>query len=483
MYVDSAVAYADGAVTINSVNIQGNAVVISATGSAASEDGMYHLIASAASESAPTGTEVATQAVGAPTFSVPLNKGQADSVLYKKFTVCVMAGGALAPVSNSMYILNPEACAAATPARMDNGIKGLFPEVNNAIAAKNQLADLGIKQVNINVPISMVSALGAFDQQVQKYNSLGIQVNMILLADKAAGKDYISPLSYKGMNTKNSSYFAFNVSDPEACTRIGDAAATIAARYSNVGYGQVDNFIIGNEVNAWRAWNYMKFSSNDQFANEYYKAIRVMYNGIKSANGNANVYTCIDHQWAVPEASYYMAGREFLTRLNTYVSTQGNIDWRVAVHPNNYWLLATKAWELNGQVTHDQSSKYVTMANFEILTDFLSMPEMLSPTGAVRSVKISELGYSSHKGEGDQAASVVFAYLVASNNSHVDGIVIHREADSKAEIKQGIKGGLCNVDGTPKTAYSFYQNPLDPSVIAQASALAGVDLSSLIVAR
>ena len=478
---NTSIVKAEGLVTINSVNIQGDNVVISTSGAVPSEDGVYHLVASAASQTAPDGVDLVQQASNV-TFTVPLNRGTENSLLYKKFTVCVMSGGALTPVSNSMFILNPEACALTNPARMDNGIKGVFPEVGNAIADQNHLADLGIQQVNINVPISTLPILGTFDQQVQKYNALGIQVNMIILADKGAGADYISPLSYKGMSKKQS-FYAFNASSPEALQRIGDAAATIASRYSNVGYGQVDNFIIGNEVNAWQTWNYMKFSNNDEFVNEYYKAFRVMYNGIKSANANANVYTCIDHQWAVPEASYYMAGREFLTRFNTHVSTEGNIDWRVAVHPNNYWLLATKAWELNSKVKHDQSSQYVTMANFEILTDFLSMPEMLSPTGAVRSVKISELGYSSHKGQGDQAASVVFAYLVASNNSHVDGLVIHREADTKTEIKQGIYGGLCDVNGNPKAAYNLYKNPLDPSIIAQANAYAGVDLTSLIVAR
>ena len=65
----------------------------------------------------------------------------------------------------------------------------------------------------------------------------------------------------------------------------------------------------------------------------------------------------------------------------------------------------------------------------------------------------------------------------------MDGLVIHREADTKTEIKQGIYGGLCDVNGNPKAAYNLYKNPLDPSIIAQANAYAGVDLTSLIVAR
>lgn len=478
---DAATVQAEGAVTINSVTINGGSITISTSGSVGSEDGMYHLIASAANQVAPVGEDVAQQSVGVNVFSVPLNKGLPNTNLYKKFTVCVMAGGQLAPVSNSMFILNPEACASAAPARMDSGIKGIFPEIRPAIADKNLIASLGVSQVNLNVPISKLAVLGAYDCLVQKYNSMGIQVNMILLADKNAGSTYLSPLSYKGM--KKQSFFAFNASSPEGLEAVGNAAATIAARYAGVGYGQVDNFIIGNEVNAWTVWNYLNVGSNEEFVNEYYKAFRVMYNGIKSANANANVYTCIDHQWARPEASYYMSGKEFIQRFNSHVATEGNVDWRLAVHPNNYWLLATKAWELNNKVTHDQSSPYVTMANLEILTDFMCTPEMLSPTGAVRSIKIAELGYSSHKGEADQAASVVFAYLVASNNRYIDGLVILREADDNVEKKQGISCGLCKIDGSPKMGFTFYQNPTDPAVVAKASAIAGVDLNSRVVPR
>ena len=39
------------------------------------------------------------------------------------------------------------------------------------------------------------------------------------------------------------------------------------------------------------------------------------------------------------------------------------------------------------------------MANLDVLTDFLCTPDILSPTGAVRTVKCSEVGYSSTNGE------------------------------------------------------------------------------------
>ena len=109
--LNTTIVKAEGAVVINSATIQGDSVIVSVSGGATSEDGMYHLVASSACEAAPSGMDVAQQPVYGTTFTFPLNKGQVGTALYKKFTVCVILGGKLTPVSNSMYILNPEACA------------------------------------------------------------------------------------------------------------------------------------------------------------------------------------------------------------------------------------------------------------------------------------------------------------------------------------------------------------------------------------
>ena len=43
--------------------------------------------------------------------------------------------------------------------------------------------------------------------------------------------------------------------------------------------------------------------------------------------------------------------------------------------------------------------------------------------------------------------------------------------------------GLTGLQGEHKMAYEFYKNAADPSVIAQASQAAGVDLTTLITPR
>lgn len=470
-------------VTISGVLIQGSDVVIASSGTASSDDGLYHLVASDAYQVAPTGTDIAqVPASAAATFTVPLNKNTGDSVLFKKFTVCTVSGGALKAVSNSMYITNPEACASYANPRMDRGKKGILPALDPGTHSKNQPAQLGAQQVNLNIYTSHLGNLAGYDFAVQKFNSLGIQVNVIFLVDNGTPGQYLNPYSADQFGLHN--YYGLNATNADGVAALESAAKLLASRYSgSQGHGQVDNFIIGNEVNAWWLWNYMNTGSNDVFVNEYANAFRIMYNGIKSENANANVYTCIDHQWARAEASYYISGKEFLTKFNNKIKSEGNIDWRVAIHPYNAPLTSPMAWETSSNVTHAQNSPYVTMANIEVLTDYLSTPDLLSSTGAVRTVKCSEVGYTSLMGEQYQAASLVFAYIAAMNNSYVDGLVISRELDDVGEIGQGLAYGLCNPDGSQKMGFSYYQNAGDPAIIAQASSIAGVDLTTLVKPR
>ncbi len=491
---------AAGGVAIGGVLIQGADVVISTSGSASSEDGMFHLVASDVNQAAQAGTDVAqAPAAAGTTFTVPLNKGAANSMLYKKFTVCTMNGGALTPASNSMFITNPEACATVSARRMDYSKKGILPALETWVASKNQPRDLGATQVTLTLPLSWITAgsgvpyqyngktynfetarLSGYDFSLRKYNDQGCQVSVIIVVDQNADGNFISPYSRDGLGAHN--YYGLNATTTEGAEMLAAAASYLANRWTGRGFGQVDNFIIGNEVNAYTMWNYMNCPSQGVFVTEYANAFRVIYNAIKSENASANVYTCIDHQWARAEASGYMSGKGFLSTFNSVISSQGNIDWRVAAHPYSAVLTDPCAWSTTN-APHSQSAPYVTMYNLDVLTDFLSTPELLSSTGAVRSVKISELGYTSLGGEDIQAASVVYAYMVAMNNSHVDGFILSRESDHADEVAQGLAYGICNADLSKKQAYSFYQRVDDPNVIAQASAIAGVDLNSLITPR
>ena len=367
-----------------------------------------------------------------PSFTFSLNKNSANSNLFKKFTIVAIQNGVPNAVSNSVYITNPEASATHTAARRDGGIKG-------------------------------------------------IQVTFIVLNDLGADPTLIHPLARDGAAAN---YYALNAADQAGTEKLAAVASFLGQRYSNTGHGTVDNWIIGNEVNARHPWNYMQSTDVNQYAAAYADEFRIMYNGLKSENANAQVYVATDQQWAVgSNPSQYYGSRPFLVAFNDYIRAEGNIDWRLSSHPYNVPLYDPNNWTPTGYATHSQSSRYVTMQNIDVITDFLFQPEMLSPSGNVRSLKLSEVGYTSSAGEQQQAVAVTYAYLQAANNRYVDGLIISREMDEAAEIAQGMAVGLLNGSAQPKMAYDFYKHAGDPNYLAQASAMAGVDLTSRITVR
>ena len=278
-----------------------------------------------------------------------------------------------------------------------------------------------------------------------------------------------------------------NAATTDGIEYLAAVSSFLAQRYSGLPlagmYAKVDNFVIGNEVNAWRQWNYMNCGSMAAYTKQYADAFRVMYTGIKSTNSNANVYVCTDHQWGFSQRSVYGA-KAFLTEFNNDIRSQGNIDWRLAFHAYNYPLTNAVAWAPTANVQRSQNTKYVSVYNIDVVTDFLCQADFLSPTGAVRTVKLSEQGYTSALSEEQQSVSIVYAIMVANNNSIIDGIIISREKDDPVvEIPQGLANGLLTTGNRSKSSYRFYQNAESAETIAEASAMAGVDLNTLLAPR
>ena len=339
----------------------------------------------------------------------------------------------------------------------------------------DDVLELGVDQVICNQ--ASYQNLDTYMPLAQNCKNNGITFTMILLNNFGASDPDLLPVDSPVEGVGN---YAFNSTTPEGETAVRNYARTMANYYGDY----VSNWVIGNEVNARQPWNYMQSSNVNQYAAEYAKAFRIMYNGLKSENANAQVYVATDQQWAVASnASQYYGSRPFLVAFNDYIRSEGNIDWRLSSHPYNVPLYDPNNWTPTGYATHSQSSRYVTMQNIDVITDFLSQPELLSPSGNVRSLKLSEVGYTSSAGEQQQAIAVTYAYLQAISNRYVDGLIISREMDEAVEIAQGMAVGLLNGSAQPKMAYDFYKHAGDPNYLAQASAMAGVDLTSHITVR
>lgn len=416
-------------------------------------------------------------------FHIPRYFAGTESSVLHKFVVAVKKDGEYVPVSAPHYVTNQEAYAKYRSGR-DAGIskKGLLVDPNKL--RTSELDDLGVKQAAYNIPVSRIlghSTDGIHDTVYYKYNgktyafngqvmseydlvfgiltAKGIEVTAIILNDASYSyPELLHPLSRGGIGS--APYYAFNASDEEGCEYLAAIGSFLAERYSgkSSGRGLVSNWVIGNEINARKEWNYMEYVSLESYVEEYARAFRMFYNAIKSVNSSARVYISLDQQWDRNiSGNRDYDTKDILDEFNRQIKREGNIDWGLALHPYNVPLTTPYTWNASKYVKNSPDTSMVTMANIDVVTDYLEREEFLTEEGEVRSVSLSELGYTSSLGENVQAAAIVYAYKKAEANEHIDAILFSRQTDAVEEIAQGLALGLNHADGSHKYAYSVYK--------------------------
>lgn len=453
----------------------------------ASDDDYYYLFALATyQETIPEGAEPIAQIEKEKEFMIraDVNESRADSRLYDKFVVSIKEEGQYVALSKPVYITNPEALAGYTAAYPHkDSIKGLL--VDPLKIATSELDELGVNHAVYNIPLHRIlgpttngyfptinytyngknyvlngAIIDEYDYVFRTLTQKGIVISAVLLNSKSSHyPELIHPLSRNGSGY----YYAFNASEQAGCDALEAVAAFLAERYRDSEHGVVMNWIVGNEVNVRSSWNYMQYVDLDTYAREYARAFRTIYNAIKSMNANARVYISLDQQWNRNRKSQeaYDA-RDLLDEFNEFLSEEGNIDWGVAYHPYSVPLTWPKFWSLQTDfyrslVLDSPDTSMVTMSNIHVVTDYLQRPEFLTSSGEVRSVILSELGYTSSYGEDVQAAAFAYTYYIAENNQHIDALVLSRQTDAASEVAEGLALGICHSNGQRKYVYEVFK--------------------------
>lgn len=494
-------------VSFDSCLISGSDVVcqLSASSVPSSDDGKYYVYADEVYEDGTAGTIVASvKSDKSVSVSFPLNYNTAESNLSKKFLIAVKSGGQMVQVSDEHYITNPEAMAQFTTARMSVGIKGILPDVTKV--TDGSLQELGIQQVVYNLNLGDICSaatvpnalpfnyngttyyfdgtiIANYDSLIKHLNNNGIQVTLVLLNTGKGeyAQHLIHPLAVDG----TSPGYALNVADAEGVNHLKAIGAFIGQRYSGAqGFGQVDNWILGNETNARTEWWYSNSTSLDLNVNMYVKAFRIIYNEIKSNNASAWIYNSIDQEWNRKSNPGSFLAREYLDQFNYYMIREGNIDWGLSYHPYNSPLYDPYAW--NGPavwVGSTITTPYITMQNIDILINYMHQPKFLSPTGEVRSISLAEIGYTSDYGTEKQEASVAYGYLKAASLPDVDAFMLYRQTDNSHEMLSHLALGLDDLSGNHKPAYAIYRDlgtANEAAAKARASEIIGMDIDTMI---
>ena len=495
-------------VKIASCQITGTDVVCQLTAGSipASDDGKFYVYADEVYQDGPTGTVVAKVDAGsAVSVSFPLNHNTAESNLSRKFLIAVKRGGQMIQVSDEHYITNPEAIAGYTSVRMNVGIKGILPDVTKL--SSGELQDLGIQQAVYNISVDDIcsdaavpgaipfayngqtwyfdgTVIANYDALVKFFNNNGMQVTLVLLnsGTGAYSQDLVHPLAKDGTSCPG---YALNVAEASGTNHLKAIGAFLGQRYSGkLGCGQVDNWILGNEVNARTSWWYSSSTSLDLNVNTYVKAFRIIYNEMKSMNANVRIYNSIDQEWNRKSNPGSFLAKDYLDQFNYYINREGNIDWGLSYHPYNSPLYDPYAW--NGPavwVKNSLSTPYITMQNIDILINYMHQSQFLNPAGEVRSISIAEIGYTSSFGNEAQEASIAYGYLKAASLPDVDSFILFRQTDDAHEMESHLALGLTDLSGNHKPAYEIYKNlgtANEAAAKARASEIIGMDIDQMI---
>ena len=495
-------------VAISSCLVSGSDVVceIKAGSVPSSDDGRYYVYANEVYEDGPTGKVVAKVDAGkSVSVTFPLNYNTEESNLSRKFLIAMKKGGRMVQASDEHYITNPEALAAYTTPRMNVGIKGILPDVTKI--SNGELTELSVQQVVYNLSVDTIcsdasvpgaipftyngktyyfdgTVISNYDGFVRAMNRSGIQVTMVILnhGTGAWSQDLIHPMAAGGADCPS---YALNVANASGTDHLKAIGAFLGQRYSGQqGCGQVDNWIVGNEVNARTSWWYTTSTSLDFNVGIYAKAFRIIYNELKSMNANVRIYNSIDQEWNRKSNPGSFLAKEYLDRFNYYMIREGNIDWGLSYHPYNSPLYDPYAW--NGPAVWVQDSlktPYITMQNIDILIDYMHRSEFLNPAGEVRSISIAEIGYTSSFGDEKQEASIAYGYLKAASLPDVDSFILFRQTDDAHEMESHLALGLIDTEGNKKPAYEIYKNlgtANEASAKARASEIIGMDIDKMI---
>lgn len=404
----------------------------------------------------------------------------ADGHLYQEFVPAVFLHGEYMPVATGSYITNPEILAEnQLPFPVKDSKKGLL--LDPAMLNTEKLTDLGVKYAIYNIPLSLLmgettdpafptveyrfrgrtyyfngATVIFYDMLFTYLTSEDMTTTAIILNDW--DDDYpemIHPLAWE--KKKGAYYYALNTAEEEGCRRVEAAASFLASRYATGEHGLVSGWVIANEINQHRIWNYMDTDDVSFYGAEFEKSMRIFYNAIKSRSANARIYFSVDHAWNTNDGSEsdYFNAKDIVKAVNDAACAKGNYDWGLALHPYPDPLTRVNYW--TGKYDKTMASPLLTVMNLNVVTDFLSQEEYLDREGNVRNMTITELGFSSVTGEKLQAAAFAYCYYIVEANPYIDAFMMNRQTDAWEELRQGLAFGIYDTDQDPKYIYDVFK--------------------------
>ncbi|SFG13424.1 DUF5722 domain-containing protein [Oribacterium sp. WCC10] len=323
-------------------------------------------------------------------------------------------------------------------------IKGIH---SSHVTMIDDMVSLGCKQVIFQFNAGFLKneqQMKGYDALINAYNAADLTVTMGVMNDYQAGDEIIP------VQAPVSNLYQFNTLTEGGIARTMQVAEALAYRYKD----NVSNWVIGNEINNQREWNYLGVDDINTYVKAYADSFRIFYNAIKTYNPDARVFVPFDYNWTQNGGSMYYGSRDVLDLLNIYLA---DTDYGIAWHPYPQDLTNPDFMNTSPLATDDAESRIVNLKNLHVLTDYMQQQNMISPNGTVRHLILSEEGFSSVRGEDAQALALMQAWEKAKENPYVEAFLLSRLVDAPSEVAQGYAFGLWNSNGISETPTSRKQ--------------------------
>ena len=430
-----------------------------------------------------------------------------DRALMNKFALAIKKEeGSYQVISEPMGITNPEVISENTAEILrptsKKGLQGIGYAGALDTNSKNTLFNLDLATVVGTGPAdgyvsyeykgktyyfsncsNLVAEFKALEEGIIQYaqgitgenNKVAVTLNL-LLSYKSSNAYLIDPAA----RSSGHRYYTFNVREEKA-------RETFEAVFLYLGelFGQSDcyvtHWVLGNEVNSSRAWNYQGSLSQDAYMKVYTAAFRLLYNGVKASKTGNNVYISLDNGWTAAPDTY--AGKTILDKFASYAQKENqDMLWSIAYHGYSYPLTRLDFWNDNSNTIFSTSTRYISMKNISVLTDYASALEQKyeKPEGSIR-VIFSEQGYTAG-GKNDataenQARALARGYYMAEFNDRVDAFIIRAMSDDVEEMRGGLYLGLKTYNDIKRITFYTYEF-MDSSIEAFANRTPGSVASS-----
>ncbi len=365
-------------------------------------------------------------------------------------------------------------------------IKGLDGLTSATIGNFDDLIDLDIRSMKINLLLHGTLTLtpngtGAthefngktyyvnqnfvdrLDASIRSCTENDIKPAVVLLIPIAFGNPVLDSI-WTHPDASLGLYSMANVADARGVEYYTAAIDYLARRYSRPDslYGRLDQWIIHNEVDAHTSWTHAGQKPAPLYTQIYDRSMRLVHFTLRKYNPTAKVFTSFTKHFASKvggENGPNFRSKEILNTLNTLMKLEGDYEWGIGWHsyPTNLrnpavWNDAISATPLS------YNAAQITPRNLEVIDAYVRQESVLYNGKKVRTILLSENGFSSNTNDNPtftqerQAAAVAYFWKKTDQRlPAVENIQYHRWVDNPNE--GNLEFGLWTVE--PGTVQGF----------------------------